>query len=197
MEGPEIEHAHPHHVGRRWVDLLLGICAVSISFISLFLAIHNGHAMERLVQANSWPLVQITFSTLNADGTPHIHLDMANKGVGPARIEFLEVAYDGKPVSDPRALVNAMLNRTTAPLHPRIQTATMAHSVLAAREAISFFDTKPEAFSAEDYEALRVGVEKLNFRACYCSAFDECWVVGTSQPRAARVQECPVSASSF
>jgi hypothetical protein len=197
VEGPEIEHAHHHHVGRRWVDLLLGICAVSISFISLFLAIHNGHAMERLVQANSWPLVQITYSTLNADGTPHIHLDIANKGVGPARIESLEVTYDGKPVSDPRAMLNAILNRTTLPLHPRIQTATIAHSVLAAREVLPFVDTKPEAFSAEDYEALRVGVEKLNFRTCYCSAFDECWIVATSQPRPVRVKECPVSASSF
>jgi len=59
--------------------------------------------MERLVQANSWPLVQLTYSTLNADGTPHIHLDIANKGVGPARIESLEVTYNGEPVSDPRA----------------------------------------------------------------------------------------------
>jgi len=42
--------------------------------------------MERLVQANSGRFVQITFSTLDADGTPHIHLDIANKGVGAARM---------------------------------------------------------------------------------------------------------------
>jgi len=153
--------------------------------------------MERLVQANSWPLVQLTYSTLNADGTPHIHLDIANKGVGPARIESLEVTYNGEPVSDPRAMLNAILNRTTVPLHPRIQTSNVTHSVLAAREIVPFVDFKSEAFSAEDYEALRVGVEKLNFHACYCSAFDECWVADTSQPRPVRVKECPVSASSF
>jgi uncharacterized membrane protein len=50
MEGPEVEHAHHHHTGRSWLDLILGVSAVSISFISLFLAIHNGNAMERLVQ---------------------------------------------------------------------------------------------------------------------------------------------------
>jgi hypothetical protein len=73
MESPEVEQLHHPHTGRQWVDLLLGISAVSISFISLFLAIHNGKAMERLVEANSWPYVQITFSSLNSDGTPHIH----------------------------------------------------------------------------------------------------------------------------
>jgi hypothetical protein len=197
VEGPEVEQPHHHHTGRSWLDVILGVSAVTISFISLFLAIHNGNAMERLVEANSWPLVQFTFSTLNADGTPHIHLDIANKGVGPARIESVEVTYNGTPVSDPRATLNAILNRTTVPLHPRIQTSNVTHSVLAAREIVAFVDFKPEAFSAEDYEALRVGVEKLNFRTCYCSAFDECWVAGTSEPRPARVKECPVSTSSF
>src|SRR5580698_5527213 len=112
VEGPEVEQAH-HHTGRQWLDLVLGVSAVSISFISLFLAIHNGEAMERLVQANSWPSVQVTFSTLNQDATPHIHFDIANKGVGPARIESLDVTYNGAHLGDGRAVLNAMLGRTT------------------------------------------------------------------------------------
>jgi hypothetical protein len=55
METPEFEHSHHHRTGRPWLDVLLGVSAVSISFISLFLAIANGRAMERLVQSNSWP----------------------------------------------------------------------------------------------------------------------------------------------
>ena len=59
------------------MDLVLGISAVSISLMSLFLAIQNDKAMEHLVQANSWPRVQITYSTSNADGSPHVHMDIA------------------------------------------------------------------------------------------------------------------------
>lgn len=197
MENLEAEHIHHRHTGRPWVDLLLGISAVSISFISLFLAIHNGKAMERLVQANSWPFVQITFSTLNPDGTPHIHLDIANKGVGPARIESLEVTYNGMPVSTPRAMLNAMLNRTTVPPHPRMQTSDVVHTVMAAKELTSFVDFKPGEFSAEDYDAIRVGVQKLTFLACYCSFFDECWMADTSKPRPSSVKECPTSLDTF
>ena len=195
METSEVEHPHHHYTGRSWLDLLLGVSAVSISFISLFLAIANGRAMERLVQANSWPHVQISFSSANADGTPHVHLDIANKGVGPARIETLEVSYDGVPMESPRAMLNAMLNRTTVPFHPRIQTSSVVHSVLTAKEVESFVDFKPEEFSPEDYAAITVGVRKLIFLACYCSVFDECRMADTSKTRPSRVQACPVSAS--
>src|ERR1700729_270779 len=104
MESPEVEHSHHRHTGRPWLDLLLGVSAVSISFISLFLAIANGRAMERLVQANSWPFVFVGASNVELDGTPHVRLLIGNKGVGPARIETLDVLYQGTSVNGPRAL---------------------------------------------------------------------------------------------
>jgi hypothetical protein len=196
VEPPEVEHHH-HRTGRPWLDLVLGVSAVSISFISLFLAIANGRAMERLVQANSWPFLQITYATLEADGTPHIHLDIANKGVGPARIETLEVAYNGTSLSGPQAMLNAMLNRASAPLHPRVQTSEVVHSVLAAKEQMPFVAFNPQEFSAEDYSAIRAGVQQLQFLACYCSVFDECWMTDTSKTRPSKVKQCPASHNPF
>jgi hypothetical protein len=102
METPEFEHSHHHRTGRPWLDVLLGVSAVSISFISLFLAIANGRAMERLVQSNSWPFIQIGTSDVEPDSTPHIRFFIVNKGVGPARIESLEVTYNGTPMNSPR-----------------------------------------------------------------------------------------------
>src|ERR1700723_3060895 len=80
MESPEVEPSHHRHTGRPWLDVLLGVSAVSISFISLFLAIANGRAMERLVQSNSWPFIQIDSSDVEPDSTPHIRLFIVNKG---------------------------------------------------------------------------------------------------------------------
>lgn len=192
METPEIEHHH-HHTGRPWLDLVLGVSAVSISFISLFLAIANGRAMERLVQANSWPFVQITFSTLDEDGTPHVHLDIANKGVGPARIETLEVTYNGTPMSSPRVIAKAILNHASA----LPQSSQVVHSVLAAKEHVPFVEFNSQKFSVEDYAAIRAGVQRLEFRACYCSVFDECWMVDTSKTRPSKVMQCPASQYPF
>jgi hypothetical protein len=197
VEGPEIEHPHHHHTGRSWLDVTLGVSAVVISFISLFLAIHNGNAMERLVEANSWPSIQLTFSTLNQDATPHIHFDIANKGVGPARVESLEASYNDRELINGRELLNAMLGRTTTSPHPAIQTSTITHTVMAAKESITFVDFKPGEYSAEDYEVMRGVAQKVRFRACYCSVFDECWMADTAEPRPAKVRECPVAKSQF
>lgn len=198
MESPEVEHSHHRHTGRPWLDVLLGVSAVSISFISLFLAIANGRAMERLVQSNSWPFIQIDSSDVESDSTPHIRFFIVNKGVGPARIESLEVTYNGTPMSSPRALLNAMLGRTTVPSHPRMVVSSIVHSVLAAKEQISFFDVKPEDLSVEDYAAIERGLQKVNFLACYCSVFDECWIVDspkTLQP--SKVKQCPAAQNVF
>jgi hypothetical protein len=196
MENLDVERVHAHHTGRGWLDLVLGISAVFISFVSLFLAIENGRAMERLVQANSWPSVQFTFSTANDDGTTHVHFDIANKGIGPARIESLEMSYKGASVKDARALLNAMLNRTTLPRQPVIGVSDIVSQVLASKESIRYIDFIPGDFSPEDNAVLRETAPKANFRACYCSVFDECWMADTTKVRPTKVKACPVLPST-
>lgn len=196
MESQEIEHHH-HHTGRPWLDLLLGISAVAISFISLFLAIANGRAMERLVQSNSWPFVQVGSSNVDADGSPHVRFDISNKGVGPAHIETLQATYNGAPVNKPRALLDSLLGRVTVPSHPRIILSSVVHGVLAAKEHVTFFDVKPEDLSAADYAAIDAGLRKLEFLACYCSVFDECWIVDTRKTEHSKVKQCPASPDGF
>ncbi len=109
---PEVEHHHHHRTGRGWLDVTLAVSAVFISLISLFLAIQHGRVMEKMVEASTWAFVTVDFS--NADPTtftPHTRLSVTNKGVGPAKIESLEVFYRGIPQPGPRALVNAILKR--------------------------------------------------------------------------------------
>jgi hypothetical protein len=197
METPEVEHSHHHRTGRPWLDVLLGVSAVSISLISLFLAIANGRAMERLVQSNSWPFVEIGSSDVESDSTPHIRFFIANKGVGPARIETLEVTYNGTPMNSPRGLLNALLSRTTVPPHPRMIVSSIVHNVLAAREQLSFFDVKPDDLSAEDYAVMDRGLKKVKFIACYCSVFDECWLADSSKTQPSKVKQCPAAQNVF
>jgi hypothetical protein len=97
---PEHETPHlAHHTGHRWLDLTLALCAMFISIVSLALAVHHGNAMDRLVNANSWPF--LTYQTDNEDAGGHrrILLKIENAGVGPARIETFEVWWQGQPVA--------------------------------------------------------------------------------------------------
>ena len=101
IEGPEIEK-HRHKTGHSHVDIILGSLAVLMSGVSIFIAVHHGQTMEKLVEANSWP--NISYSTGNeAPGQPKtISFSLRNTGVGPARIDTFEVFYKDQPISNSR-----------------------------------------------------------------------------------------------
>jgi hypothetical protein len=60
LEGPEVE-PHHHHTGHSRLDMIFGALAVVLSGVSVFIAIHHGQTMERLVAANSWPNSTVEF----------------------------------------------------------------------------------------------------------------------------------------
>jgi hypothetical protein len=39
---------HPHGTGVRWLDIILGVAATSVSLVSLWLGLHSAHSMEKL-----------------------------------------------------------------------------------------------------------------------------------------------------
>ncbi|MEF8762487.1 hypothetical protein, partial [Stenotrophomonas sp. A3_2] len=91
LEGPEVE-GHVRHTGHRRLDTVLGLAAVVMSATSVGIALHHGRIMEKLVAANTWPV--LTFDSSNTDYTGKRHvvkLSLQNVGVGPTRIETFEV----------------------------------------------------------------------------------------------------------
>jgi hypothetical protein len=188
LEAPEVE-AHRHKTGHSHLDLILGATAVFLSMVSVFIAVRHGETMERLVAANSWP--NISYSTGNeADGHPKtITLEVRNTGVGPARIDTFEVFYKDQPVGQFIDLLKACCNAASS----YASTSLVRNEVLPARDAIDFvsFDAaknKPEVWEALNKERFHVRV-----RACYCSVFEECWVMDSAAPRPNRVAECKPS----
>lgn len=197
--GPDIEaHVHHAHTGRPLLDLVLSVSAIVVSLVSLFLAVQHGEAMERLVQANSWPFVMAGMSTADPDGTPHFSLMIQNKGVGPAKIESLEVSYRGRPVAGPHALMRQLL-----PDRPDDQlgglVSDIVHSVLSAHEDIRFWDFGRGTVTKAEQAQLVKASQALSFRTCYCSVFDECWLMDAEPDKVARerVKACQRPAVPF
>ena len=196
---PEVEHHHPHRTGRGWLDVTLAVSAVFISLISLFLAIQHGRVMEKMVEASSWAFVTVDFS--NADPTtftPHTRLTVTNKGVGPAKIESLEVFYRGIPQPGPRALVNAILKTGGTEVHGYIKSYVQG-AVLSAKEEVNFLDFNVNSYSPEQYTALTHAISTLQFRACYCSVLKQCAVFDSRREAQdpETVKACPVPDTPF
>src|SRR5262249_33642775 len=96
--------AEIHKTGHRLTDLIVGSSAIFISVCSLALAIHHGHTMERLVEANSRPFLQFDTSNgqvrANGEVVRELSATVSNPGTGAARIERFSIALDGHLVGD-------------------------------------------------------------------------------------------------
>jgi hypothetical protein len=197
--GPESEHHHHRHSGHRGLDIVLGVSAVVISMISLFLAIQHGRVMEKMVQANTWPHVEAGYSTGNADGTPHVTIWVINKGVGPARVDSLEVFYEEIAQADPNELLKSILKPSDPSRHFHVIQSDVLESVLSARDSVNVVDLDPRDFDPAEYSRVQKAVQKLQMRVCYCSVLEDCWILDTRRrpTRAVEIKACPVPEKLF
>jgi hypothetical protein len=200
MDAPPEVHAHHRHKPmRHWIDMTMGASAIVLSIVSLFVALEDGNAMKRLVQANSWPFVASEYSTLAPDGSPHFRMSLTNKGVGPAKIETLEVFVGRTAVKGPRDLLVALIGPEGLNHAHQVGTSDIVGSVLSARESVEYLTTLPETFTPEQNAALRSNGSKVNTRVCYCSVFDECWTRGgpDGDARAKPVKRCEMPKTPY
>src|SRR6516162_1426352 len=121
LEAPEIHKPHANHRGGlpRWLELLIAITAFVTSISSIAIAVHHGHVMEKLVQANSLPYMQGGFSDETIEGEKVLSLHLVNRGVGPAHQQSLRVTVGGQYVKSMRELISAALGPELGAEGPR------------------------------------------------------------------------------
>lgn len=200
---PELEtNAEAHKTGHRWIDLSVAGCALLVSFCSLGLAVHHGRTMEKLVQANSMPFVQLTNSRAEraGDGTFRevMSFDLRNAGVGPARAEWLKLTLDGKLMPDWASVMQALRDEATASGEAASATAFGPQStsdVPAFVQGGSSLQMLRWPRTAENAQLwgfinkIRSG-NRLQVQTCYCSIFDECWIADSVVFRPNPVESC-------
>jgi hypothetical protein len=201
---PANESKHEaHRTGHRVADLIVGFSAIFISLCSLALAIHHGHTMERLVEANSRPFVQ--FETSNGQVRPdgelvrELSATISNPGAGAARIEQFEISVDRRAFSAwPEAL--SQLKEDAAAQHViaadtklgRLTYANIVPSYLrSSGEQVILRWKRDESNGALwDYVDAARQARRIVLKTCYCSIFDQCWMASTASFRPVPVKRC-------
>jgi hypothetical protein len=198
-QGPDIEAHHHPRTGRAWVDVMLSVSAVTISLISLLLAIGNGDAMQRLVAANSWPFVSIGVGNRDEHGDKVLRLIAQNKGIGPAKVQTLEVFYNGRPVPDAHALIRAILGPAADGGRIPFGGGSVVGDVLSSKEVVLLLAVQDKGIAPADLDKLAFEARNIGFRTCYCSVFDECWVSDRTGPLSppTPVKSCPAPKVPF
>lgn len=173
-----------HHV----LDMVLAGSALFISLCSLGLAIHSGHAMDRLVEANSRP--ELVFESGDADpeqphsSAPLLHFGVTNPGAGYARVEWARLAVQGHEVHSWAEALTVLRHRlvTEGPAPTQgfddggFVQSTLSHVYVKPGSTRMLFSWPRTEANAALWDAARKVREGFQLTACYCSIFDECWV---------------------
>jgi hypothetical protein len=168
--------------------------------------------MERTLEASVWPYLQIESGNYDSDSDAlELYFDMANPGLGPARVESFEVLLDGEPVGwtvealaaccapsgeDAASRREALIALTRA---ERLMLITGSQSGVVlqpgARSRFFSFERPQDDPEAEAvWDALNdARFDRLDMVVCYCSMFDECWTTRLRVRRPERVRACPVA----
>ena len=171
-----------HKTGHRWLDMTVALSALFVSIVSMVLAIVHGDAMERmadanarLVAANSWPFLQYsTGNDRNDKGVPTLTFGMTNVGVGPAKIEAVELRWRGRSYPTVVDFLHACCgyHRTA---DDDFEYSLAQGTVIRAGESNLLLTLHGNSQNTDTWNALNRERLKLELRVCYCSVFDECW----------------------
>lgn len=192
MEGPDVHTPHVRHAGLpRWLELLIAITALVTSISSIVIAVHHGHTMEKLVLANSVPYMQGGFSSETAEGEKVLSLDLLNRGVGPAHEKSLRVKVGDRYVKSVPELISASLGPD---LGPEAQKALhlswngMRTRFIPGGQSQFVFRTARTPENARYWDLLAQAQPRWKVEFCYCSVFDDCWIVRSklSEPEPAK-----------
>ncbi len=202
---PEASHSHGHSghsSGVPWLDIVMGVCAVFISVISLVVSVEHGRTMEKMVEQNqkllaasTMPILMLTMESGQMNGHGHIRVHLKNAGVGPARIDRFEIKYKGVSYTNPTELLKACCAASLAKVKEidDVDSTGVSGAILPAREALTPVSIGPNA-PQEVFPALVAAEPQFSFNACYCSVLNECWVTDFSRSRPTAVGSCKVQA---
>jgi hypothetical protein len=195
LETPEIHKPHVKHSGglARWLELLLAVTALVTSVSSIAIALHHGHIMQMLVQANSFPYLIGGFSDVTLEGSQVLSLDLLNRGVGPAHQESLRLKVGDRYVKSVNELFAAALGpeqwvKGQAILHPvwnRVRTR-----FIPGGQSQFVFRLPRMAENAQLWDLLAKDQGRWNVEFCYCSVFQECWEVVSKWREPEHVEKC-------
>lgn len=167
-----------------------GVSAVIAALIGLLALCVSGYTawlQRQQVRAQVWPYIESGLSQSSR------HVLIANKGVGPARIETVQMFVDGKPHKDWGSIFAAL----GLEFDPPPPYSTVHGIVISAGTVVQQLAFRDE----EQFRRFDPLYARLDMAVCYCSSLGECWQLDEREAEPAlqrrSVETCPRSPEDF
>lgn len=187
----------------RWLtrpEAMIGLSAVVVSVIAVLISAYEARIQREWQRAAAWPFVQLSRSFYYEPGETDssgarrwiLTFNAENVGVGPAQIKDFRVTVDGKPHQTWKSAVQALLEEE---IEFEYGQSTINGAILPAERMYRMFEYRDPAYVEEIAKAMS---ERLDFEACYCSVFNDCWRTSyTSFDGSRKVKNCERDDTSF
>lgn len=149
-------------------DMIIALSALLVSFVATFVGVYSAWMERSYARASLWPRVEISRS---ANFNRFVYT-VENSGTGPAIIQQASVSLNGKYYQTwGQWLADAYKEKTG------YSQSHMGSGVMESGEQMSALMIK------ESYGGNRKIIDKLlkkdalDITICYCSVFEECWMV--------------------
>jgi hypothetical protein len=168
---------------------LVALPTLIISLALAYFAFVQADATRKMQTGGAMPFV--TFGTSNFNdktNVQEISLSLSNNGIGPAILGPIEVRYEGRPMANAEQLLGTCCGggRTS------FSTSPASGIALRPGESASFLRLTRSPQNEKIWSTFNDERWKLQVRSCYCSIFDDCWVVdGMQTPKP--VKTCPAN----
>lgn len=157
-------------------EMVVGVCAVIIGVCALFVSLYETRLMRQQQRAAVLPILELGRShyvTGEDSDRWRLSLHATNVGIGPARVLDFRVTVDGRPQQTWGAAMQALLGVDGV---VRYGQSSINGRTLPADREIVMFDLADERYAP----GIVSEFERLDYEACYCSVFDECWIASYS-----------------
>lgn len=187
------------------IQTVLAVAALFTGAIALWAALNEADAVRKQLQAGAWPYVSVTSSNSNFEGDEYVVFYARNKGLGPAKIQTAAAYIDDVAYSSwwPFIAELADVDRESG-ISIAISNSSIYGAVMSPEETVQLLRLDRQARVTDqagnevmDYLSLlqkfRSGIatRDVRFEVCYCSVFDDCWLVVSSGSAPEEVDMCP------
>lgn len=154
-------------------EMLVGVSAVFIGVCALVVSLYETQLMREEQRSSVLPIVELARSHYTKADSPEkwrLSLHIENVGIGPALVRDFRVTVDGEPHPTWASAIKALLGEGVPISYGQ---STINGRTVPAERMITMFDLSNIEISTSIVAEMDDG--RLNFEACYCSVFDECW----------------------
>ena len=142
-------------------EMIVALSALLIGLVTAFTSIYSAYVDREYARSSVWPRLEI-FRSFNGNSFSY---GVSNSGTGPALIKYAKI-HDGlkyiKQWKDIKGLKD-------------FRQSHLSNRTLPPQKNIT-----PLSYQGDHIKAYLVADKLISIELCYCSIYDECWLIDKS-----------------